>query len=134
MEKTPTDPIRDDKIYKQPVRATIFATKRREKKDIRVYQVHHLLRRQSSETATSPKVNLPSSRNTCTNEEKYINYTESSVVQWESGKTSPVPAPREQTLITSRVRSLSSTPVVMSAAFVDPLHTTEETEGTGIAN
>ena len=31
-------------------------------------------------------------------------------------------------------RSLSSNPVVMSAAFIDPLHTTEEKEGTSIAN
>ena len=56
------------------------------------------------------------------------------MVQWESGKTPLVPAPREQKLNTSRVRSLSSTPVVMSAVLVDPLHTTEEAEGTSIAN
>ena len=56
------------------------------------------------------------------------------MVQWESGKTPPVPVPREQKLSASRVRSLSSTPVVMSAAFVDLLHTTMEKEGTSIAN
>ena len=56
------------------------------------------------------------------------------MVQWESGKTRPVPAPREQKLSASRARSLSSTPVVMSAAFVDPQHTTEEKEGISIAN
>ena len=48
------------------------------------------------------------------------------MVQWESGKTPPVPAPREQKLSASRVRSLSTTPVVMSAAFVGPQHTTEQ--------
>ena len=56
------------------------------------------------------------------------------MVQWESRKTPPVPAPRDQKLSASRVRSLSSTPVVMSAAFVDPQHTTEEKERTSIAN
>ena len=56
------------------------------------------------------------------------------MVQWESGKTPLVPTPREQKLSASRVRSLSSTPVVMFAAFVGPQHTTEEKEGTSIAN
>ena len=56
------------------------------------------------------------------------------MVQWESGKTPPVPASREHRLSASRVRSLSSTPVVMSAAFVDLQHTTEEKEVTSIAN
>ena len=65
---------------------------------------------------------------------KNINYTVRSVVQWESGKTPPVPASYEQKFSTSRAfGSLSSTPVGMSAAFVDPLHTTVETEGTSIA-
>ena len=56
------------------------------------------------------------------------------VVQWESGKTAPVPESRQQKLSASRVRSLSSTPVVMSAAFVDLQHTTEEKEGISITN
>ena len=51
------------------------------------------------------------------------------MVQWESDS-----APSEQKLSASRVRSFSSTPVVMSAAFVHPQHTTVEKEGTSIAN
>ena len=85
--------------------------------------MRHIHRRQPSEKATFLQVNKPSLQDTCANEQKNINYAESSVVQWESRKTPPVPASREQKLSASLVRSLSSTPVVMSAAFVDPLHT-----------
>ena len=93
------------------------------KKNIRVYQVRHINRRKSSKKVTFPQVNKPSSLDTCTHEQKNINYAASSVVQWESRKTPPVPAPCEQKLSASRVRSLSSTPVVMSVAFVDPQYT-----------
>ena len=106
----------------------------RKEKNIRVCQVRHIHGRQSSVQATFPQVNKASLRDTCTNEQKNINYVESSVVQWNSGKPPPVPAPRKQKLSASRVCSLASTPAVMYAAFVDPLHTTEETEGTSIAN
>ena len=59
------------------------------------------------------------------------------MVQWETGKVHPVPAPREHKLNTYRVRSLSPTPVVMSdgpSPLFDPPHTIDEKETPSIAN
>ena len=49
-------------------------------------------------------------------------------------KDSTCPSPTRTEVKASRVRILSSIQVVMSAAFVDPQHTTEEKEGISIAN
>ena len=111
-----------------------ICTQSEKRKNIRVYQVRHIHRRKSRGKAIFPQVNKPSLRDKCTNKQNNINYAESSVVQWESGKSPHVPAQRKQKLTASRVRSLSSTPVVMSAAFIDLLHTTKEKEGTSNAN
>ena len=59
------------------------------------------------------------------------------MVQWETGKVHPVPAPREHKLNTYQVRSLSPTPVVMSdgpSPLFDPPHTIDEKETPSIAN
>ena len=59
------------------------------------------------------------------------------MVQWETGKVHPVPAPREHKLNTYQVRSLSPTPVVMSdgpSPLFDPPHTKYEKETPSIAN
>ena len=53
------------------------------------------------------------------------------MVQWETGKVHPVPAPREHKLNTYQVRCLSPTPVVMSdgpSPLFDPPHTIDEKE------
>ena len=128
----------DGKIYEQPARTNIFTPTIRKEKHIRVYQVRHVHRRDSNETVTSSRVGPQSSGSTYTKEQnKKISNAKSSVVQWETGKVHPVPAPRDLKLNTYQVRSLSPTPVVMSdgpSPLFDPPHTIEETETTSIAN
>ena len=129
--------ILDGKIYEQPARTNIFAPNIRKGKHIRVYQVRQVHIRDSNETVTLSRVGPRSSGSTYTKEQKKINNAKSSVVQWESGKNHPGPAPREQKLNTSQVHSLSPTPVVMSigpSLLFDSQHTIEETETTNIAN
>ena len=136
--EAPTDPIWDGKIYEQPARTNIFTPKIRKEKHIRVYQVRHVHRRDSNETVTSSRVGPQSSGSTYTKEQnKKISNAKSSVVQWETGKVHPVPAPREHKLNTYQVRSLSPTPVVMSdgpSPLFDPPHTIDEKETPSIAN
>ena len=136
--EAPTDPIWDGKIYEQPARTNIFTPKIRKEKHIRVYQVRHVHRRDSNEAVTSSRVGPQSSGSTYTKEQnKKISNAKSSVVQWETGKVHPVPAPREHKLNTYRVRSLSPTPVVMSdgpSPLFDPPHTKDEKETPSIAN
>ena len=136
--EAPTDPIWDGKIYEQPARTNIFTPKIRKEKHIRVYQVRNVHRRDSNEAVTSSRVGPQSSGSTYTKEQKKkINNAKSSVVQWETGKVHPVPAPREHTLNTYQVRSLSPTPVVMSdgpSPLFDPPHTIDEKETPSIAN
>ena len=136
--EAPTDPIWDGKIYEQPARTNIFTPKIRKEKHIRVYQVRHVHRRDSNEAVTSSRVGPQSSGSTYTKEQnKKISNAKSSVVQWETGKVQPVPAPREHKLNTYQVRSLSPTPVVMSdgpSPLFDPPHTIDEKETPSIAN
>ena len=134
--EAPTDPIWDGKIYEQPSKTNIFTPKIRKEKHIRVYQVRHVHRRDSNETVTSSRVGPQSSGSTYTKEQNLkISNAKSSVVQWETGKFHPVPAPREHKLNTYQVRSLSPTPVVMSdgpSPLFDPPHTIDEKETTSI--
>ena len=93
---------------------------------------------QSNEAVTSSRVGPQSSGSTYTKEQnKKISNAKSSVVQWETGKVHPVPAPREHKLNTYRVRSLSPTPVIMSdgpSPLFDPPHTKDKKETPSIAN
>ena len=136
--EAPTDPIWDGKIYEQPARTNIFTPKIRKEKHIRVYQVRHVHRRDSNDTVTSSRVGPQSPGSTYTKEQnKKISNAKSSVVQWETGKVHPVPAPRKHKLNTYQVRSLSPTPVVMSdgpSPLFDPPHTIDEKETPSIAN